>query len=236
MLTKNIVLFGAGASFGSHDVLPYAPPLGSDLYDELRSSFSGTWGCLPPTFHQSFTNSFEDGMKVIWDSGDFSQNIAILMKNMGYYFSEFHIRKPTNNLYFHFIKELKPKIGDTLFSTLNYDLIFELAANLNGLSADYWGDKYESSEQIIFWKLHGSCNIRSSGFSLDSGIHFTSGVGFESALRAMNQIETREYCSSYEGLYPAMCLYMKSKPIQIGYYALKSQQQGEIRYWKQIKF
>ena len=225
LVTKNIILFGAGASFGSNDVIPYAPPLGGQLYNELRSRFRGTWGSLPSGLDQLFSNSFEDGMKSIWDSNNLSQNIAILMKNMGYYFSEFHIRKPTNNLYFHFIKELNDVIQNILFSTLNYDLLFELAANLNGLSADYWGEKYESSEQIILWKLHGSCNIRSDGFRLDSGVHFTSGVTFESPLRAMNQIETREYCTSSEGLYPAMCLYMKTKPIQIGYREFKNRQQ-----------
>lgn len=106
LVTKNIILFGAGASFGSIDVIPYAPPLGGQLYNELRSRFTGTWGSLPSGLDQLFSNSFEDGMKAIWDSNNLSQNIATLMKNMGYFFSEFRIRKPTNNLYFHFLKEL----------------------------------------------------------------------------------------------------------------------------------
>lgn len=33
---KSVVLFGAGASFGTHHVLPQSPPLGGDLYHALR--------------------------------------------------------------------------------------------------------------------------------------------------------------------------------------------------------
>ena len=39
-----VILFGAGASYGAGNVLPYPPPLGRDLYDKLSDEFPATWG------------------------------------------------------------------------------------------------------------------------------------------------------------------------------------------------
>ena len=49
------------------NVLPYAPPLGADLYPMLKKNFPLTWGNLPHEIGIKFQNNFEEGMKVIWD-------------------------------------------------------------------------------------------------------------------------------------------------------------------------
>ncbi len=37
-MIENVFLFGAGASFGCGEVYPKVPPLGQDLFQELRIS------------------------------------------------------------------------------------------------------------------------------------------------------------------------------------------------------
>ena len=135
---------------------------------------------------------------------------------MGYYFAQFGLRKKTNNLYFKFLESFKDSIGDILFSSLNYDLILELAAGINGFLIDYFSQT-PGINKISILKLHGSCNFLLGQLEATGSITFTAGVTFSSGLKAVNPNEAMALCQSNTALYPAMCLYMKSKETQIGY-------------------
>ena len=64
---NRVVLFGAGASFGSPAVLPVPPPLGADLYGVLAKAFPETWGGVSDELRAKFEDHFETGMSALWD-------------------------------------------------------------------------------------------------------------------------------------------------------------------------
>jgi hypothetical protein len=150
--TRNVVFFGAGASRGCGEVIPHIPPLGSELYSRLRSRFPERWGM--PRFASLFENNFEEGMKGLYEAAN-PFDLQRLMCDMAIYLSEF---EPSNNsnLYIQFLRELKSVLGDTIFSTLNYDLLFEDAVERIALETNHF---VEDKEGITFLKLHGSCNF-----------------------------------------------------------------------------
>ena len=63
MESKYIIVFGAGASFGSDDPRSARlPAMGGSLFTELAARFPGSWGALPDRFASSFAADFEAGM------------------------------------------------------------------------------------------------------------------------------------------------------------------------------
>ena len=84
------------------------------------------------------------------------------------------------------------------------------------------------------WWLYGSYTVPVTsipeGIRATSDVRFTRGVVFNPSLRPVNPKEAVQFCLSDTALYPAMCLYMQSKPIQIGQSWITEQQ----RRWSEI--
>jgi hypothetical protein len=219
---KSIVLFGAGASYGSGEIIPEPPSLGNKLFTKLASLFPNTWGALPERLNQSFERDFELGMEEMWNSETFSQFIPDLIKNMAYYFNAFRINPDMNNLYLSFIKDIKSNIKKIIFSTLNYDLLLEISLGINGIKTSYFSDTPNEGSALV-WKLHGSPNFLQEGIegiqspAHGSSISYTSGIYSSSGLKAVDPTKAQDYCASITPFYPAMSLYMKSKINQIGH-------------------
>jgi hypothetical protein len=57
---KNIILFGAGASYGSDN--SGIPPLGNNLFSELARFNPPGWGSLSIEYKNTFNDDFEQGM------------------------------------------------------------------------------------------------------------------------------------------------------------------------------
>lgn len=213
-LMEKIVLFGAGASTGSGNVLPYDPPLGNQLYHELVAYFPRTWGNLPTELDKKFQINFESAMDEFIHSGNFSMNIPLLMRQMAEYFVDF---KPSNdlNLYVKFLKELKPYLKKITFSTLNYDLLFECAVCKNGLKVTCFADEID---KIFYLKLHGSCNFIPATNFKAIDVRYTGTIRLlETPLKAVDVDEVICFC--YEignSLYPTMSLFAPEKITQIG--------------------
>jgi hypothetical protein len=108
--------------------------LGNELYNELREFSPSIWGNLPKQFDKLFEQNFENGMKDIFNNSFF---VPSLMREMAKYFCAF---RPNNNsnLYTKLIREIKDSLKETVFSTLHYDLIFELALQSQDLFAEYF--------------------------------------------------------------------------------------------------
>lgn len=66
MSCKNLILFGAGASYGSDSA--NTPPLGSDLFSELSRFNLPGWGALPGGLVKVFKADFEKGMVQVAES------------------------------------------------------------------------------------------------------------------------------------------------------------------------
>ena len=212
----DIVLFGAGASHGSGPTQLGTPPLGNQLYAELTRAFPGSWGSLPTIVDAEFIGrTFEAGMEKLWSNH--SSAVPVLMRHMTLYFAQFR-PAADSNLYSRFISSIRSSKGsltDMVMASLNYDMLLELAASQQGLLVDYFGDSPASSSKVV-WKLHGSCNLIPVDMQASRGVSFTAGVVFNTGLRAVDPNDAIAFCLSDTALYPAMCLYMSGKHVQIG--------------------
>ena len=114
-----IFLFGAGASAGAGCVLPERPPLGTQLFPELRRLFPGSWGSLPSSIQGRLEIDFEDGMAMA--AQQIGMAVASLMRDMAVYFVQF---RPVErgSLYNRLVQYLRDRglLDRTIFSTLNY--------------------------------------------------------------------------------------------------------------------
>jgi hypothetical protein len=211
-----VFLFGAGASYGSGDVDPAIPPLGSELYDVLARLFTSTWGQIPAPVQSELRSNFEVGMGNLID--DYGFAVAPLMQRMAIFFARFGLSKTDENLYSRFFSHLRVKgiISDCLISTLNYECLLEIAAGLNGFRINYFADPIDDDSNATIWKLHGSCNFKVSGIDADRSVQFGA-AGFElgNSIESINPAEVRRYYSGNTSLYPAMSLYAKNKPVSM---------------------
>ena len=209
---KNIFLLGAGASTGCKGT-NFKVPIGRELFPLLKRQFSNTWSKLPTDLETIFSDNFEAGMQVIWDK--YSTNIPVLMKDLAVLFSSAAITNHEENLYCKIFQKTKKKdlTENSIFSTINYDCLLEIAAHLTGLKINYFGKL--NKDAVAIWKLHGSCNFISKGISATSDIRFTRGVVFDAGINVIQPNQVREYCHGNNALYPAMSIYMKDKPLQI---------------------
>lgn len=226
--SSNIVLFGAGASAGLQNIIPNNPPLGSQLYSQLQITFPHSWGQIPSNIDDRFREHFEEGMGEIWEH--YSTSVPRLMREMAVYFLQFQPFVGAENLYQQFIlRNIQKTNRHLIFSSLNYDLLLELSISSVDNSIEYFVEQ-SSNNSIPVWKLHGSANFIPHGIQATGGIQFTRGINFETSLRYCSPNEAKQFCQSNTALYPAMCLFMNSKPTQIAHNFITEQQ----KKWAQI--
>lgn len=222
-----VLLFGAGASKGCGDVYPYPPPLGFEPYEALRVSCPRSWGALPAELDQMFRDDFETAMEKLWH--DSSQVVPTLMQQMALYFNEFS-PEASGTHYGRLVSALRAagRLSETLFSTLNYENILEMELAQRGavrLTMEFPAPDGSATVH----KLHGSCNyVPDDGIRVSrSAVRFTSAVTFPSMKVLSTQDEVRRWMLDPDnGLPPAMCLYMKEKPIQAGGAVIAAMQQS----------
>ena len=159
-----VVLFGAGASYGSGSVAPKPPPLGADLFPALRKLFP-TWRSIPEAEAALFAADFEEGMAQIIER--YGMAVGPLMQEVATFFSIFDLDATAQNLYRDLITAARGR--DVLWSTVNYECLLEIAANQTGLDVAYFGDPADHSSGAI-WKLHGSCNFKVTGLEAGRGV------------------------------------------------------------------
>lgn len=210
----NVILFGAGASYGAGDIVPERPPLGTQLFAELARCFPRSWGSLPQAASQLFAENFERGMALLWER--FSPAVPTLMQHMAIYFVQFRPRSPGTTLYCRLVRAIEKAGARTrvLLSTLNYECLLEHSISHARILVNY-GD-FPSSDGITVWKLHGACNLLPEGIAATRDVSFTAAVDFGTAIRAATDLnEVLEFCLGNNALPPVMCLFMPGKPIQV---------------------
>ncbi|OGF30580.1 hypothetical protein A2533_04200 [Candidatus Falkowbacteria bacterium RIFOXYD2_FULL_35_9] len=147
-MAKYLIIFGAGASFGSDS--NNVPPLGSGLFSALQKFNPNGWGKIDGDLANSFQSDFEATMPKVN-----SHALPPLQRVMADYFFRF---QPThNNLYYKLANLIAQKTWDGAFVTLNYERLLEislLAAKINPF------DKNTTTEKFIELCLpHGACNL-----------------------------------------------------------------------------
>lgn len=217
-----VVLFGAGASFGSGDVYPKPPPLGADLFPVLRRLYA-TWREIPEALSNIFQKNFELGMADVIEKHGFA--IAPLMREMAIFFSIFGISKGANNRYLKLVKAAATH-RDIVWSSLNYECLLEIAGSQLGHAINYFKDPAANgSKELPVWKLHGSCNFRVTGLDATRGVQFGTGVIFGGGIEPIDPQKVREIYQGSTALYPAMALYAHKKPVSMSPAPIQEAQQ-----------
>ncbi|RYE01963.1 MAG: hypothetical protein EOP50_01070 [Sphingobacteriales bacterium] len=208
---KTLVLFGAGASHGSGDVFPHPPPLGNGdngLFARLEL-LGGIAASIPLEMRNLLRRNFEAGMAEYYkySRGSTSE----LQREIAGYLAQFTPR--ITNEYCGILRILGNY--NVTYSSLNYDLLFELACTLEGLTPCYSITSDERNVGLL--KIHGSSNFWPAipiGFM--KGITISDcNVDVQAPIICLNQNETLVRCKIDKGAAPAMALYAEGKAVKV---------------------
>ncbi len=153
---NNLILFGAGASFGSEP--SGMPPLGAGLFEALRQFNPGGWGKIVDPLSKVFRADFEAGMVEL--SKIQPHALPPLQRAMAEFFFRF---EPTDqSLYVELAQRILAKSWTGAVATLNYERLLELALLRVGIDIVF--DKIPSSKaQIELCLPHGCCHLFCEG-------------------------------------------------------------------------
>ena len=169
-----MLIFGAGASFGSCDSC--VPPVTSGLIDELIKFDPKGWGCIPKKFLAFFKHDFEKGFFDF--TNEFPDTLGPLQRAMACYF--FTFTASPSNLFVKLAKRIKESNWHNPIITLNYDRFLDTALNSCKISNVMPGTpdiKLHLDNNKPFLPVyypHGSCNL----FYSREKISFTGRSGF----------------------------------------------------------
>lgn len=153
-MSQNLIVFGAGASFGSEK--SNMPPQGNKLYDELASFNPQGWGSLPQNLVTILKQDFEKGMKDLVDnhSNLLTQSQCV----MADYF--FTFSASSSNLYVKLAERILNNGWKGVLVTLNYERLLELSFRSVGIEIIPEPTK---NTQIEVCYPHGCCNFFCEG-------------------------------------------------------------------------
>lgn len=234
MAAPRLVLFGAGASYGSHGIVPCSPPLGTDLFGALRRAFPATWGTFSPSLGELFDEHFEKGMQALAELypkakqplQDGAPSPNVLMQDMARYFLSFELAPGFGNLYSTFLLQLlgSDKGLGVSFATLNYEHMLERAMAGLGLKP-------------AVLRPHGGCQLwPHGGGQIRSGPGHALGLGLHSItarVRATHALAIHVRLNQPgQALYPCMAMYMPGKVTQVGQRYLR---RAQVRLRRRVK-
>ncbi|EAT12495.1 hypothetical protein HF888_12250 [Bermanella marisrubri] len=203
-----LILLGAGASYGSGPTEPYAPPLGNTLFNELEKR-GGIAATMPSEIKDLFRENFEQGMAAYTEFTN--DNTIGFQRELAHYLASF--TPLPGNTYIDLIKEFG--IKNTVYVSLNYDLLFELSASLENINTCYSTEKPDNYVSLL--KIHGSCNFwpqipvgQMDGVTIEN-----CNVAIEAPVSSLNQRETLYRCEKEKGLAPAIALYAEGKSVKV---------------------
>ncbi len=172
---KNIIIFGAGASYGSDTNYirekGLLPPLGKDLFLELvEDPALKNWYNLPESQRSYFQNkNFEEGMERLLNDEETNPRQLGRDQDLSIYFSKFLSRE--SNLYYKLAKKIatrsKKLNWDGGIITLNYDRLMEAALIKHGIFPDIKGVTYYDipikthliKDRVEICYPHGACHL-----------------------------------------------------------------------------
>ena len=157
----NLILFGAGASFGS-DESTLVPPPGAKLFDALSKFNPTAWGAVDDSFAGQFRTDFEQGMKAFAEANP--TNVDILQRAMAAYFFQFQPK--SSSLYVRMAQRIRACNWSGALASINYERLLELAIRSTGTNM-LVGRAPEPGDGVELCLPHGCCHlfgqIRASG-------------------------------------------------------------------------
>lgn len=231
MAAPRLVLFGAGASYGSSGIVPCSPPLGKELFPVLRRAFPASWGSFSEELEIAFREHFEIGMiallakypKAVQRLEPGAPSPHALMQDLARFFLTFELAPGYGDSYSRFLIALlqSPRGLGTRFATLNYEHLLDRAMGQLAL------------KQSVL-RPHGGCQLWPvGGGQIFGGPTSAFGQGMHSIssrVRAANTVRIMGYLNTQETVkYPCMAMYMPGKITQIGQRYLR-RTQARFRY------
>lgn len=215
-MSKNVLLFGAGASFGSDNY--GTPPLGNNLFSELRKFNPKGWSELPKEFVDLFANDFEQGMIKLATLRP--HDISILQRAMASYFFTFHPR--TSNLYFKLANKLKQYPKQLAISTLNYERLLEISFLSAGFKLMIGQVK---EDEIEFNLPQGCCHLFCESVRSESSAVSLSGlnVAINGEIKIISDTIEFNYRIINDAIPPVMSYYEPEKRSTAGQEFLNEQ-------------
>lgn len=212
-----LLFFGAGASYGSGPVVPYAPPLGAGLFGKLAEFEPSVWKKLPPDVQRTLRVDFEAGMSALWSAG--SHQVSLTIRSMSKYFAAFRLQLGNTeaNTYRALLNGLVGgnQLAEVIFSTLNYECLLEFSVVLAGRQVVYHPSMLGPRGSLIL-KPHGSCNWIVEGISIaPTGVTSAPGVSFAHGA-PVTTLEPRHVAAHVDGdgVPPILSVFMEGKPVQ----------------------
>ncbi len=150
-MSQSLILFGAGASFGSDT--QGTPPIGEALFDALAKFSPSTWGSIHPGEAASFRNEFEQGMRAYTGVHATDGTVDRLQRAMAAFF--FSFCPGPNNLYRRFARWTHRLGWNGAMASLNYERLLELSLLGEGLNVI--GEP--SPNYIELCHPHGCCHL-----------------------------------------------------------------------------
>ncbi|MFB5077474.1 hypothetical protein [Raoultella sp. C349492] len=206
---SNIILLGAGASYGSGDTIPYPPPLGGHLFKNLES-LGGIASTLPEELKLVFIDNFEKGMLEFHNR--YPSKTMQFQRELAGYLARF--TPLDTNHYARLIKSINPH--RVIYSSINYDLLFEISAAAQGLSTVYSNEKVKKTIRML--KIHGSSNFWPDlmGAQIRGSTFISNGEAeIEAGVQALNQKDTITRAVEEDSVAPAISLYAEGKQVRV---------------------
>lgn len=216
--TRCVVLFGAGASFGSSGILPVPPPLGADLYGVLARAFPKTWGGVSGELKREFETHFEIGMGELWSMYPLGASELKpgapsphrLMQDMARLFLSYNLGPGEDDLYSKFLIRLSrvSKLSVTCMATLNYEHLLKQAMI-----------KVRLAPRVLrphggcqFWMKRGGRIFAAANKAIGQGMHAVSSRIRILVPNAVHMLLNK----AHQVQYPCMANYVESKVTQMG--------------------
>ncbi len=165
---KNVVIVGAGASYGAGPAEPGVPPLSPGLMSALAEVAPSTWGDLPGELQAVFREDFEVGMTRLAVSRP--DLFGPLQRAMAQFF--FRFQPGTTSLYRSLARRILETEWKGAFVSLNYERLLQLSLEAEGLQPTIEPAGAPGSMVPVCFP-HGCCNIFCEGVeAAASGVEF----------------------------------------------------------------
>jgi len=204
---KPLVLFGAGASFGSESA--NMPPLGTDLFTALQAADPGSWGLISGAQADAFRKDFEDGMRQLTETNP--RSLIQLQCSMAAYF--FTHSPSDSSLYRRFARLIRECRWAGAVASLNYDRLIHVALQREGISLCVGAlpSPLVGGTEVV-WP-HGCCNVFCDGVRAPAGTNIFNGLEIETdgPIRVVEDPEEHRLRIRTDAFPPVMSCFLPDK-------------------------
>lgn len=170
---KNLILFGAGASYGSDQDKSAVPALASNLHQVLVNKYNDLKNDTVATLAPVFEKDFEQGILELYKKAP--HFLSVYQRCMAHYFFQYGSSIPIkkNNLYFRLANHIKSRANNIALASLNYERMLEISFLVAGINL--FCNKSQIQNSLELCLPHGCCNIFCDSIrASSSGISFSA--------------------------------------------------------------